>query len=103
MILTRMNRTEEAVGYFRKALELDPKSAGAHLNLGIAMADQFDLEGALAEFRKPCVWSPIPLPAHYNKGRVLLDLAPRCRGQSLSSKPPPGSNRNTEKHGICWA
>ena len=82
MILARMNRTEEAVGYFRKALELDPKSAGAHLNLGIAMADQFDLEGALAEFAEATRLEPTSAPAHYNKGRVLLDLRRNAEAKS---------------------
>jgi hypothetical protein len=50
MVLTRMTRTEEGISYFQKIVELEPKSSGTHLNLGIAYADEFDLEGALAEF-----------------------------------------------------
>src|SRR6267154_1899628 len=50
MVLTRMGRQSEAVPYFRKLVDLNTKSADAHLNLGIALADQFDLLGALAEF-----------------------------------------------------
>jgi Flp pilus assembly protein TadD len=50
MVLVRLNRGSEALPFFRKVTVLDPKSPGAHLNLEIALADQFDLNGALAEF-----------------------------------------------------
>jgi tetratricopeptide (TPR) repeat protein len=59
---------------FRKVVELDPKTPGAHLNLGIAMADQFDLNGALAEFTLAAQLDTNNAQAHYNRGRVLLDL-----------------------------
>ncbi|HMH08788.1 MAG TPA: tetratricopeptide repeat protein, partial [Terriglobales bacterium] len=71
---TRMNRRSEAMEYFRKVIDLDPKSPEAHLNLGIALADQFNLEGALAEFSEAVRLDPNGAAAHYNKGRVLLDL-----------------------------
>src|SRR5207237_6829046 len=74
MILTRLERTEEGIGYFKKVIELGPKSSGAHLNLGIAYADEFNLEGALAEFSEALKLDPKSAPAHYNEGRVLLDL-----------------------------
>jgi tetratricopeptide (TPR) repeat protein len=38
------------------------------------MADEFNLEGALAEFSEAVRLDPNSATAHYNKGRVLLDL-----------------------------
>ena len=38
------------------------------------MADQFNLEGALEEFSETIRLDPNAAAAHYNKGRVLLDL-----------------------------
>jgi tetratricopeptide (TPR) repeat protein len=73
MVLTRTKRTEEGIGYFKKVVELDP-SSGAHLNLGIAYADDFNLESALAEFTEAVRLDPNSAAARYNKGRVLLDL-----------------------------
>jgi tetratricopeptide (TPR) repeat protein len=69
-----MTRTEEGIRYFLKVVELEPKSSSAHLNLGIAYADEFNLEGALAEFSEAVNLDPNSAPAHYNNGRVLLDL-----------------------------
>jgi tetratricopeptide (TPR) repeat protein len=74
MVLMRMKRSEEGISYFQQVIKLDPKSSGAHLNLGIAYADEFNLEGALAEFSEAVKLDPNSAPAHYNKGRVLLDL-----------------------------
>jgi tetratricopeptide (TPR) repeat protein len=44
------------------------------LNVGIALADQYQLEGALEEFAKAVQLAPSSAAAHYNKGRVLFDL-----------------------------
>jgi tetratricopeptide (TPR) repeat protein len=70
----RMKRSEEGINYFQQVIKLDPKSSGAHLNLGIAYADEFNLEGALAEFSDAVNLDPNSAPAHYNRGRILLDL-----------------------------
>jgi len=74
MVLVKLNRSKEAMPLFRKVVELDPNSPGAHMNLGIALADQFDLNGALAEFTQAAQLDPNNAQAHYNRGRVLLDL-----------------------------
>jgi len=54
MVLIRLGQPAEAVTDFRKVVELDSRSPDAHLNLGIALADQFDLEGALKEIHGGC-------------------------------------------------
>jgi len=63
-----------AVETFRKVVKLDPKSPEAHLNLGIAIADQNQKEAALIEFSKAVELAPDSAAAHYNKGRLLADL-----------------------------
>jgi tetratricopeptide (TPR) repeat protein len=50
MVLARLDQRREAIADFRRVIELDAQSPDAHLNLGIALADQFDLNGALTEF-----------------------------------------------------
>jgi tetratricopeptide (TPR) repeat protein len=42
--------------------------------LGIALADQFDLESALKEFTEAVSLASDAAAPHYNKGRVLVDL-----------------------------
>jgi Flp pilus assembly protein TadD len=51
-----------------------PNAPEAHLNLGIALADHLDLEGALVEFSEAVRLRPDSAAAHYNKGRSLFDL-----------------------------
>jgi tetratricopeptide (TPR) repeat protein len=53
---------------------LQPNPPEAHLNLGIALADGFDLESALAEFSQVVNLAPTSSAARYNKGRALFDL-----------------------------
>jgi len=74
MVLTRLGQPAEAITDFRKVVELDSRSADPHLNLGIALADQFDLESALKEFTEAVKLAPDAAAPHYNKGRVLVDL-----------------------------
>jgi tetratricopeptide (TPR) repeat protein len=69
-------RTREpgAVDTFHKVISLNPLAPDAHLNLGIALADQQRSEEALAEFAEAVKLAPAQAPPHYNKGRVLGDL-----------------------------
>jgi NAD(P)-dependent dehydrogenase (short-subunit alcohol dehydrogenase family) len=69
MVLVRLNRASEALPLFRKVTELDPNSPGAHLNLGIALADQNTLDAAVEEFSEAVRLDPNNAAAHYNKGR----------------------------------
>src|SRR6185369_10057308 len=63
---------------------LDPGQADAHLNLGIALGDSNDLEGALAEFSEAARLAPNSAAAHFNRGRVLYALhRPEDAKQSL--------------------
>src|SRR5438552_3031064 len=74
----KLGRGEEAVGILQKVTRLQPNSAPAHLNLGIALAgDGFDLPGALEQFSEAIRLDPASAAAHYNKGRVLFDLSRR--------------------------
>ncbi len=74
MVLTRLGQPAEAVTDFRKVVELDSRSPEAHLNLGIALADQFDLQSALKEFTEAVELAPdAPVP-HYNRRSALVDV-----------------------------
>jgi WD40 repeat protein/tetratricopeptide (TPR) repeat protein len=79
----------------RKAIELDPKSAYAHNNLGLALRDQGDLASAVAEFRKAIDLKPDYAEAHCNLGDALrrqgefqAALEELCRGHELGLRNP---------------
>jgi len=63
-----------AISSFRKVVAANPNSAEAHLNLGIALADQNKKEDALQEFSTAVHLAPANGAAYYNKGRMLADL-----------------------------
>src|SRR5262249_56413874 len=74
MVHARLGQSRESAQAFRKVIALQPASPEAHLNLGIALADSFDLNGALAEFSEAARLAPNSASARYNKGRALFDL-----------------------------
>jgi tetratricopeptide (TPR) repeat protein len=63
-----------AEAWFRKALELDPKSVAAHSNLGVALKGQGKSEEAIAQFRKAIELAPKATLPRINLGNLLLDL-----------------------------
>jgi tetratricopeptide (TPR) repeat protein len=69
----RLGETQEAVPLFRSAATLQPHSAKAHLNLGIALADTGDVSGALAEVKLAIQLDPADLRARLNLARFLAD------------------------------
>ncbi|MEO8661872.1 MAG: tetratricopeptide repeat protein, partial [Bryobacteraceae bacterium] len=74
MVTGRMNRWKEAEAMFRKVVQLQPQSAEAHLNLGIALADQPNVAAALEAFTVAVRLAPQSPVTHYNKGRASFDL-----------------------------
>src|SRR5262249_32640448 len=68
---------DEAIVYFLKAIEIDPKSANAHSNLGALLCDdKRDYDGAIAWFHKAIDIDPRYADAHSNLGTAL-----RFKGQ----------------------
>jgi Flp pilus assembly protein TadD len=64
-------------------VEHSPDSADSHLNLGIALADEYDLLRALNEFSEAIRLAPNNAAAYYNKGRALYDLDRRQEALSF--------------------
>ena len=62
-----------AVAACKKAIELDPKSAAAHTNLGVALRDSKDVAGAIAACKKAIELDPKCVAAHNNLGSRLRD------------------------------
>ena len=87
MVLARTGRQAEAVTYFRKVIALDPKDPGSHINLGITLADQFNLEGASRNFRKPYVSIRMP-PRPTTTRAACCSTCGATAMPSPNSKPP---------------
>lgn len=69
-----MGRTSEAIALLRKVVALRPDLAAAHLDLALALADSYDLPGALAETSEAVRLAPQSGVVHFYRGRVLYDL-----------------------------
>ena len=52
LALAKMERMDEAIEQFQKAIELDPASAEYRFNLGFAMESRGDFAGAIAPLEK---------------------------------------------------
>jgi tetratricopeptide (TPR) repeat protein len=65
----------------RRAVALQPQSAAAHLELGLVLAESYDLAGALKESDEAVRLAPRSALAHLNRGRILLDLGRNAEAQ----------------------
>jgi serine/threonine-protein kinase len=72
----------EAVRYLTAAVALRPNSPGAHFNLGNALNEKGDADGAITCFRKAIALDAKYAAAHNNLGTVL-----RARGQVEEAIP----------------
>jgi hypothetical protein len=66
-------RLDKAISHYREALQINPKDAMAHCNLGAALHEQGQLDEAIAEHRKAIRLKPDYPEAHYNLGNALRD------------------------------
>jgi tetratricopeptide (TPR) repeat protein len=64
---------DRAIGAYREAIRLQLDTAFAHNNLGLALRDKGDPEGAIREFRAAVQLQPGDAKAHNNLGTALRD------------------------------
>ena len=78
--------TEEAIEYFRKALDYAPNYAQARVNLGAALYEQGKVDEAIAQYRRVLdVW-PNHIEAHANLGIALQARAEKLETQGDARK-----------------
>lgn len=65
--LARAERPREAIEHYRRALELDPSSAGAHGGLGLVLAQTGEVDEGIAELE-----TAIALDPNYSSARLNL-------------------------------
>lgn len=93
------NKPAQAVQEFRTALKLKPDPDSCN-NLGLALADDHQIEEALAVFREGLQKYPDHIALHINLGGLLLDLgkpeqAERCFQDALKHDP--------RHFGVCYS
>jgi serine/threonine protein kinase/Flp pilus assembly protein TadD len=90
-------RAAEAVGYYRVALALRPGSLPStfYYNMGLALQDTGDVDGAIAAYRHAIALGPKDVTAHLNLGNALaakgdLDGAIACARKAIALSPKDG-------------
>lgn len=69
--LARQGNAEDAAGHYRRALELDPSSAGARAGLGLVLAQTDQVDQGIAELRRALEIDPGYATAHLNLAGIL--------------------------------
>jgi tetratricopeptide (TPR) repeat protein len=69
-LLSQAGRTDEAVSYYRKALELNPNHAETHNNLGLLLESLGRTDEAITQYLKALEHNP-KVEAHNNLGTLL--------------------------------
>ncbi len=62
---------DKAIGYYKKAIELNPKYAGAYFNMGNAFGNLKEYKKAIEVYKKAIESKPDYAMAYYNMGRVF--------------------------------
>jgi len=82
-------------------LRLQPHSADAHLNLGIALVDQYDRVAAFDESQQPRGLILIPPGAHYNLGHFYFETGKYDEARK-SWEQPCACSLTLRVHSISW-
>lgn len=69
--LTKQERVQEAIPYYKRALDLNPNLEQPHINLGEALERQGKMDEALAHYRTALELKPDLPEAHNNIGGIL--------------------------------
>ena len=93
---------QEASQTFQRIIAMQPANAEAHLNLGIALADGYDLEGARKAFSEAVRVAPNSAAAHYNMGRVLFDLHRYDEARRELDRACQLAPDRRRRRSICW-
>jgi tetratricopeptide (TPR) repeat protein len=83
---------EEAIAAYRRAAELAPDLADAHINLGRLLHERGELAAAELRYRQALAARPGDSTAHFNLGVALQDLgrldeAASCYAAALAADP----------------
>jgi tetratricopeptide (TPR) repeat protein len=113
--LKRKGKLAEAIGEYRRAIELNPHFSWSYYNLGDALAKQGNINEAIAEYRRAIAFNSNSALYFHSLGKVLaqkseLKEAANCYENSIKIKPDiyqkyqnliPNSFRKLTKCKVC--
>ena len=82
LIAKSQNRLDEAVSAFRRVLAIDPRDAGANINLAQVYLQQRDMAQAIALFREATAAEPFNVTAAYGLATALVRAGESANGQA---------------------
>ncbi|HEY1785869.1 MAG TPA: tetratricopeptide repeat protein [Pirellulales bacterium] len=71
LVLVQQHKLDEAIGQFRRALEIEPESFRAHTNLALALAERNEFSDATRHFRRAIEINPRLASPRYGLAHLL--------------------------------
>jgi len=90
----RAGSSGEALGWLRKAVQIDPGFGGAWVNLGVALRRAGDAAGAEAAYRKALEVDPQTSSAYTNLASILRARGKDAEAQALLALAASADHRN---------
>jgi tetratricopeptide (TPR) repeat protein len=90
--LFKQGKVAEAIACFKRAIQIHPRFAQAHYNLGEALGQKGKVDEAITSYRKAIQFDPQNVKAHTNLGETLrqkgkVDEAIACFRQAVEINP----------------
>ena len=98
-------KLEDAAGHLREAVNTEPASQEAHLELGRLLYERNDVSGAISETEKVLTINPKQVDALYNLGAIYANLGNVERARSYWSRAvevdPAADSSRKAKDGLA--
>jgi predicted O-linked N-acetylglucosamine transferase (SPINDLY family) len=103
-----LEKTNDAIYYYKKAININPNYADAHNNLGNALKDSGKFEKAISCYEKAININPNYVQAYYNLGIIFEKLnnfqeSINCYKKAIEIKPNYTRAHNNLLFNICWS
>jgi tetratricopeptide (TPR) repeat protein len=98
-------KTDVAVNYLRKAIEMDERLYAAHHELGLILYRTKHPMEAKAEFEAAIKWNPDDFEAYYHVGKVLKDMSDYTAALlsfEKASRSPELRQKSLVERGGCY-